>query len=339
MITLSLCMIVRDEEAVLARCLESARDVADEMVVVDTGSQDRTREIARQFTSRLYEFPWQDDFSAARNYSLSLARMDYCFWLDADDVIPEKSQAALRELKQSLPPEIDLVMLKYDTGFGPDGLPACSFYRERIWKNRAGYRFVGRVHEAVPLAGRILRKDISIEHRKEASGYSRRNLDIYQAMQAQGEPFGPRDQFYYARELYYHQYYAQAAQEFLRFLDRPDGWRENQIEACRILSDCYKALGQEEEEAEALLKSLAYGLPRGEICCQLGQYFLDRRRYGQAAWWYRQALLAEPPLEEGGFVNPACYLEIPAQGLRQCREALGGQGAGDWHRSPFSSIE
>lgn len=321
MITLSLCMIVRDEEPVLARCLDSVQGIADEIVLVDTGSRDRTKEIAACYTDRIYDFPWRNDFSAARNYSLSLARMAYCFWLDADDVIPEKSRQALRVLKETLPPETDLVMLKYDMGFGPDGVPGCSFFRERIWRSQAGYRFVGRVHEAVPLTGNIRREEISIEHRKETAGYSRRNLEIYGAMRAEGQPFGPRDQFYYARELYYHRQYPEAVEQFLEFLDRPDGWRENQIEACRILSLCYHALGRGEEEGEALLKTLAYDLPRGEVCCDLGQYFYDRGQYAQAAWWYRQALLADPRAEEGGFVNPACYGKIPAEGLDRCRRA------------------
>ena len=128
MITLSLCMIVRDEEAVLARCLDSAQGIADEIVLVDTGSRDRTKEVAARYTDRIYDFPWRNDFSAARNYALSLARMDYCFWLDADDVIPEKSREALRNLKSALPPETDLVMLRYDMGLGPDGTPSCSFF-------------------------------------------------------------------------------------------------------------------------------------------------------------------------------------------------------------------
>ena len=65
---ISLCMIVKNEEKVLGRCLESAKRLADEIVIVDTGSEDRTREIARQYTSRVYEIPWRDDFSQARNF-------------------------------------------------------------------------------------------------------------------------------------------------------------------------------------------------------------------------------------------------------------------------------
>ena len=71
MASVSLCMIVKNEEDVLERCLESAAGLVDEIIVVDTGSTDRTREIAARFTSQVYDFPWQDDFSAARTASFS----------------------------------------------------------------------------------------------------------------------------------------------------------------------------------------------------------------------------------------------------------------------------
>ena len=102
MISVSLCMIVKNEEDVLARCLESVSGLVDEIVIVDTGSADRTREIAEQFTSRVYDFAWIDDFAAARNYAFSLAEKDYCMWLDADDVLLEADRAALETLKETL---------------------------------------------------------------------------------------------------------------------------------------------------------------------------------------------------------------------------------------------
>ena len=71
MVTISLCMIVKDEEAVLKRCLESAKEIADEMIVVDTGSRDQTREIAEKEGARVYQFPWIDDFAAARNFPVT----------------------------------------------------------------------------------------------------------------------------------------------------------------------------------------------------------------------------------------------------------------------------
>ena len=87
MATLSLCMIVKNEEAVLSRCLESIKDAVDEIIIVDTGSSDATKEIAKKYTDLVYDFKWINNFSAARNFSFSKASKDYIIWLDADDVI------------------------------------------------------------------------------------------------------------------------------------------------------------------------------------------------------------------------------------------------------------
>ncbi|MDE6729714.1 MAG: glycosyltransferase family 2 protein, partial [Oscillospiraceae bacterium] len=106
MATISLCMIVRDEETVLDRCLSCMKHIADEIIIIDTGSQDRTKEIARQYTDQIYDFPWTDDFSAARNFSFSKATMNYQMWLDADDVISPEDQQALLALKQNLTADV-----------------------------------------------------------------------------------------------------------------------------------------------------------------------------------------------------------------------------------------
>ena len=103
MISVSLCMIVKNEEDVLERCLKSVAGLVDEIIIVDTGSTDRTREIATHFTNQIFDFPWQDDFSAARNEAFSHASMDYCMWLDADDVFLEEDQKAFLNLKDSGP--------------------------------------------------------------------------------------------------------------------------------------------------------------------------------------------------------------------------------------------
>ena len=100
MVTISLCMIVRDEEAVLARCLDSVKEAVDELVIVDTGSRDRTLEIAGRYTKNIVEIAWTDDFAAARNASFSRGTMDYCMWLDADDVMKEEERDRLIAWKE-----------------------------------------------------------------------------------------------------------------------------------------------------------------------------------------------------------------------------------------------
>jgi len=94
----SLAMIVRNEEDNLPNCLKSAEGLFDEIVIVDTGSTDRTKEIALEFGAKVVDFPWIDDFSAARNVSLDNATGDYVFWLDADDVIDPPEREKLKAL-------------------------------------------------------------------------------------------------------------------------------------------------------------------------------------------------------------------------------------------------
>lgn len=101
--TLSLCLIVRDAQRPLRAALESARPFMDEMIVVDTGSQDGGRETALEAGARVFDFAWCDDFSAARNDSLDRATGDWIFWMDADDVLPPESGRELRELAAAHP--------------------------------------------------------------------------------------------------------------------------------------------------------------------------------------------------------------------------------------------
>lgn len=96
--TLSLCMIVKNEEKHLVRCLRSVRDVVDEIIIVDTGSTDKTKDIATVFGAKLFNFPWTGDFSAARNESLKYATGDWILVLDADEVISSRDYDELKKL-------------------------------------------------------------------------------------------------------------------------------------------------------------------------------------------------------------------------------------------------
>lgn len=321
--TISLCMIVRNEETHIARCLDSVAELVDEIIIIDTGSHDRTAEIASRYTPRVYPYPWKDDFSDARNYSFSKAAMDYCMWMDADDVLDGTERDKFLLLKETLPPDTDMVMMKYHTAFDEAGRPCFSYFRERWIRNRAGYRWVGAVHEVIPPKGRTVYSDIAISHRKEGPGDPDRNLRIYRKMLAEGTPLEPRHQYYYGRELYYHRQYEEAVSVLLRFLLEEEGWVENKVEACSVCAGCYYQLGKDQEALCMLLRSMSFDLPRAELCCEIGKHFLDRGKLHNAVYWYEAALHAPKQDQSGGFVLPDCYDYIPLLQLCVCHDRLG----------------
>jgi glycosyltransferase involved in cell wall biosynthesis len=140
--SVSLTMIVRNEEAHLPACLESCADLFDELVVVDTGSTDRTKEIAAGFGARVFDFAWCDDFSAARNESLRHATGEWVFWMDADDRIDSANRHRLRWLLSQLDAAEGLRFLANVNVDGVQIVPS-----PRLTPRVPGLRWTGRIHE------------------------------------------------------------------------------------------------------------------------------------------------------------------------------------------------
>ncbi len=329
MATISLCMIVKNEQQVLARCLDSVRGAVDEIVIVDTGSTDSTREIALRYTDRVYDFLWIDDCSAARNFSFDQATMDYCMWLDADDVLTAEDRDGLIALKSSLLPETDVVMMKYNTAFDSAGRPTFSYYRERILR-RGKFRWEGAVHEVIAPSGVILHSPLAVTHQKLHAAEPGRNLRIFEKLLAGGRVLTPREQFYYARELYYAGRYQEAAAAFASFLSQGRGWVVNNIDACRLLSACRSELGDADGALGALLQALRYGPPDAELCCDLGHWFRSRARYRDAIFWYALALGRKTDERTGAFVSVDSCGYLPAIWMCVCYDRLG-----EWENAEY----
>ena len=245
MTELSLCMIVKNEEERLARCLSGVQGAVDEIIIVDTGSTDGTKRVAGQFTSRVYDYAWDDDFSAARNASLDRATKPFILWLDADDVVERSEKEKLMALKNRLTADVDAVMTPYHTGIGQDGRPTLIYERERIVRRDAGFVFSGVVHEAMRVSGNVLHEDIVIRHeRGDKPPQGRRNLDIYEKWMARGRRMTARDSYYYAREWMDWGDPGMAERAFAQFLAMPDGWIENRIDAYIQRAECLQRLGR-----------------------------------------------------------------------------------------------
>ena len=169
-IRLSLCMIVRDNERTIRPALESIRPWVDEMIVVDTGSTDRTPDICRELGARVEFFEWCDDFSAARNESLKYARGEWIFWMDSDDTVPEDCGRKLRALAdgEHKPNTLGYVMQvhcpRHDD---PDDLTVVDHVK--MFRNRPDLRFEHRIHEQILPAirrsgGEVAFTDIYVVH-------------------------------------------------------------------------------------------------------------------------------------------------------------------------------
>lgn len=322
MITISLCMIVKNEENVLARCLKSVKDVVDEIIIVDTGSTDKTKEIAQQYTDKIYDFEWTEDFSQARNYAFSKATKEYQMWLDADDVITKENKAKILNLKEDLDSNIDVVTFKYNTHFDKDNNPILTSTRGRLFKREKNYLWNDPIHEYIELRGNIYyANDIFVSHKKETSSTDR-NLKIYQNQIKNGKNLSPRSLYYFARELKDHQRYEEAIYYFEEFLDGNLGWVEDNIAACYNLSLCYKALGQQEKAFHSLLRSFEYDSPRAEITCEIGYYFMNKNNYLKALNWFLLSTNLEKP-NSLGFILNDYWGFIPNIELSVCYYKLG----------------
>lgn len=154
----SVCLIIKDEERFIAQCLETIKALAWEIIVVDTGSTDRTVEIARSFGAKIFNFEWCDDFAAARNASLEHATGDWILYLDADETLgPTDREQLMTELNAA-------DVIAYDIPFVENARPEMGrWHCQRLFRNAPGLHFVSRIHEQIAHAVRAFREEFKLQ--------------------------------------------------------------------------------------------------------------------------------------------------------------------------------
>ncbi|MBZ4687659.1 MAG: hypothetical protein JG764_1292 [Clostridiales bacterium] len=145
--TITLAMIVKNEEENLQACLDSVSHQVDEIVIVDTGSTDSTLEIARKFTNKIYRYPWDDDFSAARNFAIEKASSEWILSLDADEELAAETGDLKGLITRDKSTEAYLLPLDNPTADGNGEYNR--FLVLRLFKNNGQYRFEGKIHEQI----------------------------------------------------------------------------------------------------------------------------------------------------------------------------------------------
>lgn len=300
-------MIVRDEEQVIGRCLESVKDLVDEIIIVDTGSIDNTKQIVSKYTEKIYDFKWVDDFAKARNFSFSKATKDYILWLDADDVIFEEDKQNFKKLKKNLDGSVDLYQMKYNYTVDENDIPTLVQVRARLLKREKNYQWVSPIHEVIIPTGNIQKVDIAITHKKQEVKDFNRNLKIFEKMKTEGIDLDDRQEYCYAKELYCLRRYEEAIEHYKEFLQKYEA--EYKLKRSYIypsileLADCYKSIGEKDKMLETLFIILKHETPGSECCCKIGEIFMDKKEYDTGIYWFKQATENKKDVKEDGDAN------------------------------------
>lgn len=320
MITISLCMIVKNEEKLLARCLDSIEDLMDEIIIVDTGSTDRTKEVAARYTDRIYDFVWVNDFAAARNFAFSRASMEYIYSADADEVLDEENRENFRRLKETLLPEIDIVQMYYanQLDFGT----IYNFDRElrpKLFKRVRSFVWEEPIHEQVILEPVIYDSNVVILHLPD-SNHKNRDLAAFARMTSSGQPLSKRLHNIYAKELFI----SGEEQDFLTamsFFETSCADTERSLdeikEAACVVARAAR-IGQDTEKFFKYALKVVACEGCSEICCELGQYFLERQDLEEAIVWFYNAVY-----ETESILNIHSSGDIPLQRLAECYQLAG----------------
>ncbi len=285
MITISLCMIVKNEEKNLARCLNSLAGMMDEIIIVDTGSTDRTREIAAGYTERVYDFTWNQDFSAARNFAFSKATQEYIYTADADEVLDPLNQERLRKLKKALLPEVEIVQMKYVTKAGDAVQNARKEYRPKLYKRLRTFEWVDPIHETVRLMPVVYDSDIEILHLPEGR-HEKRDFRIFQISYERNGYLSDNMLAMYARELFLSGEDPDFIQAEVIF---DDAFRNASDDKLRRKIACVlvriKRLQKNFSDFLALTLMDTVDTPSSEICCEIGEYFYEAGSFALALDW------------------------------------------------------
>ena len=299
---ISLCMIVRDEERVLRDALASARPFFTEMILVDTGSTDATREIACELGARVIEFPWTDSFAEARNESLRHARGKWIFWMDADDTLPWQCGEALLTAALNAKKEI--------TGFvvpvqfvESDGSPSGTRVDHvKLFRNLPGLSFEGRIHEQIlgslrAAGGEIARSEAYVLHSgydtsPEGQAKKRKRDAKLLHLDLEERPDHPFVLFNLGMTHHYSGEHAEAISWLRRSLDVAPPTDSHVRKAYALLAMSLRETNKPYEAYEAILQGLEAAPGDPELLFQAGVLLTAQNRLEEAKQSYLQVLEA-----------------------------------------------
>lgn len=299
---ISLCMIAKDEEAFLEECLKSVQGLVDEIVLVDTGSTDRTVDIARQYGAKVVHYAWRDDFSDARNVSLQHATGDWVLWLDADERLDKGSAGAIRNAIRD--PQYAGYLVEIHNEVGDVRSTSTFVHRAcRLFRRLPITRFEGRIHEQVVpslerngyevafLKGvRILhvgyRQDIVADRRKHERTIRMLREEVQKNPNDLFQRFNLGNAYYVAGR------YAEAVNELEPIVDQIEPYADHAAIAYVLLASALTALGRTEQVLQVHERARKRGIDHPGLDFADGYAYLSLRHYEQSLQAFQRAISA-----------------------------------------------
>lgn len=333
--TLSLALIVKNEEKVLARCLDSAKDIVDEIIIVDTGSTDSTVEIARRYTDKVYSFKWCDDFSAARNFSFEKCTRDFILWLDADDQIKPEDAQKIKALDLS---NKEIIISPYHYSHDEYGNTTSVVPRERIIKRSLGCQWREPIHEYILVSGNYYQADFAVHHYRIHVS-SERNIHILERvvkkfLESKGAEGNEnpdsitRNLYYLGREYSDFGKPDQALECFEYFVGRPGAFWEDVYHAWDKMAEIYFDKNDEGNLRRCVFEGLKVEERRAEPCYYMGQFYLIKNQLDRALYWFHTCLNIKRPSSLLASHRPEYYTWLPCLQLCVTYSRLG-----DWKKA------
>lgn len=318
MITLSLCLYVDTKPEKVTECLEAIKDIADEIIIVDSSKNVNLNDLYGNYTKKIYKYENDGDISKAFEFGFSFSTMDYIMWLEQEDIISASDIEKLSKLKNSINQSVDTVRINHSFIDEKSKEIIAAFTRNRIVKRNNYFTWQSGLSHYLPASGKILDSDISITRLVYDSKDYFQRFSIYEERLEKCEKLDARELYYYAEKLYGRKLYDKAMEYYDKFLKDKDGWIGDKLSSIDKITDICHEKGDKEKELNYLLRSFEFALPRAEFLCKLGILFTERGEIDKAIYWYNLAASLEKPKDDLGFRKEECWTWFPHFKLCGC---------------------
>lgn len=328
--TIALCLIVKNEADNLPKLFKSIEGCFDEIHITDTGSEDKTVEVAKSLGATVHHFDWVDDFSAARNYSFSHANTDFIMWLDGDDVLSDAKAFKLwRDTTMNI---ADYWLATYNYALNPDGTPNCAFARERVVRRSKDFKWKYFVHEGLlPPIKSVHKSNFvktwTVDHKRTAEDLTldrARNLHLFELHKSK---LDSRMKFYYGKELFENNHPVEATSWLTLAASDPKLENHDRVLAIQYACFSYTSCNQFQKAIGMATTGLGLEPQRAEFHVIVADSFMKLGRIADAVPFYQSAKYCQN-INSGLFTtpvytNPMAYTSYPRTQLIRAYYTLG----------------